>query len=255
MCGPLTLSDARHLYTMSCGLPQLAVIASAGGRPANSCGRFAARRSGLASGLALTVRQARRVGRGSARKGGSRRCFLRSGFCGAVRKDLWVPLRVEGPTRTMRGVPAPVTVTFHPATGAPGANVTAWSCSCGAAPGRYGGGWLRPVAGQPCAAAAAPVGLPPGRARAKLPPRNGEAPGNLGRLRPVVPVAHGLLGCSHLLTEPGLGRQAWRAEGAPLKTTYRKSSQRVHYLCSLPTGSRIGHLETHNANGRPADAL
>ena len=41
-------------------------------------------------------RQARRVGSGSARKGGSRRCFLRSGFCGAVGKDLRVPLRVGG---------------------------------------------------------------------------------------------------------------------------------------------------------------
>ncbi len=30
------------------------------------------------------------------------------------------------------------------------------------------------MAGTPCAAAAASVGLPPGRARAKLPPRNGE---------------------------------------------------------------------------------
>jgi hypothetical protein len=37
---------------------------------------------------------------------GSRRCFLRSGFCAAVRKDLRVPWTREGPTRTMRGVPA-----------------------------------------------------------------------------------------------------------------------------------------------------
>ena len=67
--------------------------------------RFAARALGLAFGLALAVRP---VGSAevSARKGGSRRSFLRSGFCGAVRKDLRVPLRVEGPTRMMRGVPA-----------------------------------------------------------------------------------------------------------------------------------------------------
>jgi hypothetical protein len=51
-------------------------------------------------------RQARRVGGGSARKGGSRRSFLRSGICGAVRKDLRLLLRVEGPTRIMRGVQA-----------------------------------------------------------------------------------------------------------------------------------------------------
>jgi hypothetical protein len=67
--------------------------------------RFAARLSGLAFGLALAVRPAR-VGSGSAHKGGSRRCFLRSVLCEAVRKDLRVPLWVEGSARTMRGVPA-----------------------------------------------------------------------------------------------------------------------------------------------------
>ena len=56
------------------------------------------RASGLASGLALAVRPAGSA-EVSARKGGSRRCFLRSGLCGAVRKNLRVPLRVEGPQR------------------------------------------------------------------------------------------------------------------------------------------------------------
>jgi hypothetical protein len=73
--------------------------------PEPVCERFAARVPGLASGLALAVRPAR-VGSGSAHKDGSRRCFLRSGFCEAIRKDLRVPLFVEGLTRTMRGVPA-----------------------------------------------------------------------------------------------------------------------------------------------------
>ena len=40
--------------------------------------------------------------RSPALKGGSRRSFLRSGF----RNDLRVPLTLEGPARTMRGVPA-----------------------------------------------------------------------------------------------------------------------------------------------------
>ena len=44
------------------------------------------RRAPIGPGLR---RQAHRVG--SARKGGSRRCFLQSGLCGAVRKDLRVP--------------------------------------------------------------------------------------------------------------------------------------------------------------------
>jgi hypothetical protein len=46
---------------------------------------------------------------------------------------------------------------------------------------------LRQVPGKPCAAAAAPVGLPPGRARAKLLPRNGESPATPARLHPVIP--------------------------------------------------------------------
>ena len=54
------------------------------------------------------------------------------------------------------------------------------------------------------------------RTRAKLPPRNGETPGDPGRLRSVIPVALLSLGCSRLLAPTGLGRQAWRAEGAPL---------------------------------------
>ena len=65
-----------------------------------------------------------------------------------------------------------------PATGAPGARVTAWSCCWRA---RHKGGTAGTAGGrspgEPCAAAAAPVGLPPGRARAKLPPRNGASPG------------------------------------------------------------------------------
>jgi hypothetical protein len=63
-------------------------------------GRFAARVPGLASGLALAVRPAGSVEAPRARVGPE------DAFCGAARKDLRVPLRVEGPTRTMRGVPA-----------------------------------------------------------------------------------------------------------------------------------------------------
>ena len=62
--------------------------------------RFAARLPGLASGLALAVRPAGAAEAPRARVGPE------DPFCGAVRKDLWVPLRVEGPTRTMRGIPA-----------------------------------------------------------------------------------------------------------------------------------------------------
>jgi hypothetical protein len=58
------------------------------------------RASGLASGLALAVRPGGWAEAPPARVGPE------DAFCGAVRKDLRVPLRVEGPTRTMCGVPA-----------------------------------------------------------------------------------------------------------------------------------------------------
>ncbi len=63
---------------------------------------LAARVSGLASGLALAVRPAGSV-EAPVLKGGFWRSFLRRGF----RNDLQVPLTLEGPTRTMRGVSAP----------------------------------------------------------------------------------------------------------------------------------------------------
>ena len=55
--------------------------------------------SGLASGLALAVRPAG-LAEAPALKGGPE-----DRFCEAVRNDLRVPLTLEGPTRTMRGVP------------------------------------------------------------------------------------------------------------------------------------------------------
>jgi hypothetical protein len=79
----------------------------------------------------------------------------------------------------MRGIPAVTNCDFRPATGIPGAR-GGLVLLVVAASGRYGGDRSRPEAGEPCAAAAAPVGLPPGRARAKLPLRNGETPGNSG---------------------------------------------------------------------------
>ena len=64
-------------------------------------GRFVARLPGLAFGLALAVRPAGSLEAPRARVGPE------DPFCGAVRKDLRVPLRVEGAARTMRGVPPP----------------------------------------------------------------------------------------------------------------------------------------------------
>jgi hypothetical protein len=79
----------------------------------------------------------------------------------------------------------PVAVTFRTAIGALGASVTAWPCPCGAALGRDGGDRLRPVPGQPCAAARRAVELPPEGRDEKLPPGNGETPGDPCRLSPV----------------------------------------------------------------------
>jgi hypothetical protein len=97
-------------------------------------------------------------------------------------------LTPEGPPWRMRGIPASL-CDLHTAIGAPGVSMAADQfAECGTG-GRYDGDRLRPGPGQPCAAAAAPVGLPPGRARAKLPPRNSETPAILGRLHPVIPAA------------------------------------------------------------------
>jgi len=68
--------------------------------------RFAARVR--AWPLARPRRPARRAGRGLRRS----RVGPEDRFCEAVRNDLRVPLTLEGPARTMRGVPAPVAVTF-----------------------------------------------------------------------------------------------------------------------------------------------
>jgi hypothetical protein len=72
-----------------------------------------------------------------------------------------VPLTLEGPTWTMRGVPAGGCDLSHGDWRSLGASVTAWSCSCGAVSGRDSGDRLRPVPGQPSAAARRAVGLPP----------------------------------------------------------------------------------------------
>jgi hypothetical protein len=156
--------------------------------------RFAARAPGLASGLALAVRPAGPVeAPGSTAR---RRRVPRSGMRSTVEAG------GTGPDNVRRSGTGDWT--FRQATGASGASMTAWSCSRGAASAAVTAGTgLRPVAGQPCATAAAPVGLPPGRARAKLPPRNGETPGNPGRFRPVILAAHCPLSCSRPFAEPG----------------------------------------------------
>ena len=99
-----------------------------------------------------------------------------------------MPLRVEGPTWTMRGVPAG-RCDLLTAIGAPGASVTAWSSSAARHRGRCGGDRLRPVPGQPCAAAAASVGpASEGRERSCRPAT--ARPRDPGRLRPVFPAVY-----------------------------------------------------------------
>ncbi len=157
-------------------------------------------------------RQARWVGRGLRRS----RAGPEDRFCEAVRNDLRVPLTLEGPTRTMRGVPARC---CHNSPGDRRARRESDGLAvvlAGAAAG-YGGDRRRPVPGVPCAAARRAVGLasegrgescrpatarPPGEPR---PPTAGH-PGRsfLSTARPVLAVH-------------GQGRQARRAGGAPLK--------------------------------------
>jgi len=85
----------------------------------------------------------------------------------------------------------------------------------GAAAG-YGGDRERPVTGVPCAAAAASAACVR-RTRRQLPPRNGETPGEPRPPTAGHPGAPSLSALAPVLAAHGRGRQARRAEGAPLK--------------------------------------
>jgi hypothetical protein len=145
--------------------------------------RFAARRSGLASGLARTAGP---EGRQRLRRS---RVGPEDPFCEAVRKDLRVPLTLEGPTRTMRGVRAPSLWLFARQPGAHGANRTV-------GPFRAGRGHRGRVArglaacgerGQLTGGSAAPGGLSP-VGRGRLPPRSrASSPATPRRLPPALP--------------------------------------------------------------------
>ena len=163
-------------------------------------------------------RQARWVGRGLRRS----RAGPEDRFCEAVRNDLRVPLTLEGPTRTMRGVPAPGRCDIFTTSGALGAMVTAWSwCWRGAAAG-YGGDRRRPVTGGAVRGSRRAVGLasegrgescrlatarPPGWTQAAYDGHPGRSFLSTARVRP---------DCC------GRGGQARRAGGAPLKTSGEK---------------------------------
>ena len=122
------------------------------------------------------------------------------GLCGAVRKDLGVPLRVEGPTWTMRGVPVPSLWHLH----------DSWRIWRGCRPGRsaggrgsgYGGDRRPPVTGPPCAAAAASAGLA-SEGRGELPPARRDPRVNPGRLRRVTLAVHS---CSTARARPHWSR-------------------------------------------------
>ncbi len=115
----------------------------------------------------------------------------------------------------MRGVPS-WSGDFRPAIAVSSAMLTA-ATSSRAASGTLRRDRLRPVPVQPCAAAAASVGLPHGRARAKLSPRNGESPGDAGPPPCGHPGRSALLGCSRLLADLALAVRPGAPEVAPWK--------------------------------------
>src|SRR5690349_3092466 len=172
--------------------------------------RFAARRSGLASGLARAVRPA-----GLAEAPGSRVC--------PKGRAVGAPLTLEGPARTMRGAPVrPAGRDILTAHGSLGASASAWSWCWRArqwdTTGTAGGRSLRP----PCAAVAAPWGLRPKDAAKSAAPQRRDPqveprPPTAGHPWPLIPSR--LLASA--LAVHGQGRQDRRAEGAPLKP-YRK---------------------------------
>ena len=132
-------------------------------------------------------RQARWAGRGLRRS----RVGPEYRFCGAVRNDLRVPLTLERPAQTMRGVPARRLLHLHGSRRTWREHVGLAVVLAGAAAG-YGGDRRRPVTGaavrgsSPCRRACVR------RTRRKLPPRNGGTRVNPGRLRRVTLAAPSL---------------------------------------------------------------
>lgn len=184
--------------------------------------RFAACVSGMASGPALAVRPAR-VDSGSARKGESRRCFLRSRFRGAGRKDLRVALAGGGANTDNARRSGLVTVTFHLPIGVLVASVTAWSFSRGAALGAVMAGtgcgrWRGSPARGSCRGR---------RARVRRTRRSCRSATARPRQPRPPPFAHPGPLCSppvaRLCSRRRTWHQAWRAEGAPLKVLGKES--------------------------------
>jgi len=122
----------------------------------------------------------------------------------------------------------PVAVTFRTAIGALDASVTAWPGSCGTASGRDGGDRLRPVPGQPCAAARRAVGLPPeGRGESCRP-----ATASPRRPLPLItghPAALLSPGCSRQLALPvlavGVARRRCALEAVEKVVTAKKGTK------------------------------
>jgi hypothetical protein len=137
-------------------------------------------------------------------------------FCGAVRNDLRVPLTLEGPARTMRGVPTCSLRHFHGSrrtwrVGVGFGRGAGW-CGSGIRRGPQAAGYRGCRARQPPRL----VGFrPKGAAKAAAPQRR-DPRLNPGRLRRVTLAAHSLRLLAPVRAVHGLGGQARRAEGAPL---------------------------------------
>ena len=145
---------------------------------------LAARLSGRASGLALAVRPA-----GPAEAPGQRRAAgaSRVAGCGA-------PLRLEGPARTMRGVP-PGGCDIFPAIGATRREDDGLAVALAGAAAGYGGTAGGRSPGRRARQLGAPQGLrPKGAAKAAAPPTASPRV-NPGRLPRVTLAAHFLLDC------------------------------------------------------------
>jgi hypothetical protein len=129
-----------------------------------------------------------------------------------------IPIRLEGPTRTMRGVPACRLGHLHGVRRIWRVAVGLVVVLAGAAAG-YGGDRRRPVT-RGCRARqlAASVGLASEGRGESCRPVTARPRVNLGRLRRVTLAAHPSRLLASVLVVHGRGRQARRAGGAPLKT-------------------------------------
>ena len=156
-------------------------------------------------------------------------------FCEAVRNDLRVPLTLEGPVRTMRGVPVPTLCHVH-SFRRTRRDADGLAVVLAGAAARYGGDRRRPVTGGAVRGSSARlVGFRPKGATKKLPLRNDESPRLIpGRLRRVTLAAHPSRLLAPVLAVHGRGPSCLARRRCALEAVEKVVTARQGLFCAIP---------------------